>query len=178
MKKNERNDAVSPVVGVMLMLVVTIIIAAVVSAFSGGLAKETTKTPQVRLAGTYSVGQGMTIEHTGGDPVGTSSLKFLVHPGESFGTSAHAVDTINMTSLTDKSGTAWLSGKGSIAVKTFQAGDIAMIRPPYSEGPWLQPSAVDNSWFNNTANVGKRFLLEMVDTKGKMIAKTEITIEL
>jgi FlaG/FlaF family flagellin (archaellin) len=31
------EDAVSPVVGVMLMLVVTIIIAAVVSAFSGGL---------------------------------------------------------------------------------------------------------------------------------------------
>lgn len=36
-KNREREDAVSPVVGVMLMLVVTIIIAAVVSAFSGGL---------------------------------------------------------------------------------------------------------------------------------------------
>ena len=35
--KKNNEDAVSPVVGVMLMLVVTIIIAAVVSAFSGGL---------------------------------------------------------------------------------------------------------------------------------------------
>ena len=40
MKKDRgtaREHAVSPVVGVMLMLVVTIIIAAVVSAFAGGL---------------------------------------------------------------------------------------------------------------------------------------------
>lgn len=35
-----KEDAVSPVVGVMLMLVVTIIIAAVVSGFAGGLAGE------------------------------------------------------------------------------------------------------------------------------------------
>lgn len=35
--KNEHECAVSPVVGVMLMLVVTIIVAAVVSGFSGGL---------------------------------------------------------------------------------------------------------------------------------------------
>jgi len=34
--RNRKDDAVSPVVGVMLMLVVTIIIAAVVSAFAGG----------------------------------------------------------------------------------------------------------------------------------------------
>lgn len=41
--KNER--AVSPVVGVMLMLVVTIIIAAVVSAFAGGLSTGSKKAP-------------------------------------------------------------------------------------------------------------------------------------
>ncbi len=44
MTKNE--DAVSPVVGVMLMLVVTIIIAAVVSGFAGGMAGGVEKTPQ------------------------------------------------------------------------------------------------------------------------------------
>ena len=35
--KQYKENAVSPVVGVMLMLVVTIIIAAVVSGFAGGL---------------------------------------------------------------------------------------------------------------------------------------------
>lgn len=43
------DEAVSPVVGVMLMLVVTIIIAAVVSAFAGGLGGDQQKTPQVSL---------------------------------------------------------------------------------------------------------------------------------
>ena len=46
----QKDAAVSPVVGVMLMLVVTIIIAAVVSAFAGGLAGDQHKTPQVNLA--------------------------------------------------------------------------------------------------------------------------------
>lgn len=43
------SDAVSPVVGVMLMLVVTIIIAAVVSAFAGGVAGDKQKTPQASV---------------------------------------------------------------------------------------------------------------------------------
>jgi len=42
---NNHENAVSPVVGVMLMLVVTIIIAAVVSAFAGGLSTGTEKAP-------------------------------------------------------------------------------------------------------------------------------------
>ena len=42
MRKTEwKDDAVSPVVGVMLMLVVTIIIAAVIAAFAGGVATDT-----------------------------------------------------------------------------------------------------------------------------------------
>lgn len=49
-----RDGAVSPVVGVMLMLVVTIIIAAVVSAFAGGMTEDTEKAPsgnfKVRIA--------------------------------------------------------------------------------------------------------------------------------
>lgn len=44
------DDAISPVVGVMLMLVVTIIIAAMVSAFSGSVAQDQTLAPQVSLS--------------------------------------------------------------------------------------------------------------------------------
>ncbi len=43
------EDAVSPVVGVMLMLVVTIIIAAVVSAYSGGITKGEEKPPTASI---------------------------------------------------------------------------------------------------------------------------------
>ena len=47
------DNAVSPVIGVMLMLVVTIIIAAVVSAFSGSVAQDETIAPQVTLSASY-----------------------------------------------------------------------------------------------------------------------------
>ena len=44
LKKTQKDDAVSPVVGVMLMLVVTIIIAALVAAFASGLGTDSSST--------------------------------------------------------------------------------------------------------------------------------------
>ena len=88
MKKTEqKDDAVSPVVGVMLMLVVTIIIAAVVAAFAGGLATSTETAPNAVLdvqifsaantGGTMSItyAPDMTIDHLGGDSVDTGDLE-------------------------------------------------------------------------------------------------------
>ncbi|MBN1431290.1 MAG: type IV pilin N-terminal domain-containing protein [Methanomicrobiaceae archaeon] len=48
------NEAVSPVVGVMLMLVVTIIIAAVVSAFAGSMASTQEKAPSASFRAAIS----------------------------------------------------------------------------------------------------------------------------
>jgi len=49
LSRKNGDDAVSPVVGVMLMLVVTIIIAAVVSGFAGGLIGNTEKPPALAM---------------------------------------------------------------------------------------------------------------------------------
>ncbi|MDP3563469.1 MAG: type IV pilin, partial [Methanoregula sp.] len=62
--KQLTENAVSPVVGVMLMLVVVIIIAAVVSAFAGGLGTNTKKAPQVSLEVTPVI-QGIQDQNTG-----------------------------------------------------------------------------------------------------------------
>jgi len=48
-KRLSREQAVSPVVGVMLMIVVTVIIAAVVSGMAGGMASNTKKAPSVSM---------------------------------------------------------------------------------------------------------------------------------
>ncbi len=91
-----KEEGVSPVIGVMLMLVVTIIIAAVVSAFAGGLGSDTSKPPVATVVATEmkvngardtntsaSWGQGferpdndgtaadiyVLFEHKGGDPL-------------------------------------------------------------------------------------------------------------
>ena len=80
----ERESAVSPVVGVMLMLVVTIIIAATVSAFAGGLVGTTEKTPQAAFDArinvahqTYGFDGAFTITHLGGDPIDTARTKLI-----------------------------------------------------------------------------------------------------
>lgn len=82
-KEKDRDTGVSPVVGVMLMLVVTIIIAAVVSAYSGGLASGQKKAPQ--LAGEASItntgqywGSSFSLVINGAsEPVRTKDLKLI-----------------------------------------------------------------------------------------------------
>ncbi len=81
--KIQGNDrAVSPVIGVMLMLVVVIIIAAIVSGFAGGLINSNSKTPQATIQATYSVSAAiMTMYHAGGDELSTQKI-YLVGTGE------------------------------------------------------------------------------------------------
>ena len=88
-ENNHRLDAaVSPVVGVMLMLVVTIIIAAVVSAFAGGLSSTTAKSPTVSMDVKIdlSADDGMggtvpkiTFKHISGDPIHTKDLEIITY---------------------------------------------------------------------------------------------------
>ena len=100
MKRTEKDDAVSPVVGVMLMLVVTIIIAAVVAAFAGGIATETKATPNAIIAvdehvltkygGSYDDEFGnpvyytsydltnMTLSNRGGETLSTNELSLVL----------------------------------------------------------------------------------------------------
>jgi len=90
-----REDAVSPVVGVMLMLTVTIIIAAVVSAFAGGLSSGTQKAPQASIdvkiktgmddtmGGTNTV---MTFTELSGDPIPTKDLAIVTYYQNKAGT--------------------------------------------------------------------------------------------
>lgn len=76
-----KDSAVSPVVGVLLMLVVTIIIAAVVSGFAGGLAGGAKETPQVsmdvKISNTgYWGGSQFQINVLGVDkPISTKSMR-------------------------------------------------------------------------------------------------------
>ena len=80
-KDYEKNEeAVSPVVGVMLMLVVTIIIAAVVSGFAGGLAGSQEVAPQASIAVSTGYIDGnfdIKFEHMGGDPIRTKECQFI-----------------------------------------------------------------------------------------------------
>ena len=188
-KKVLGNEAVSPVVGVMLMLVVTIIIAAVVSAFAGGLTESTSKAPQVILKGTYSQTDGLAFSHQGGDAIGTLDTIVIVRLGDTFGDAGHMAWAQNATNIVWKRGAkvgssfnattgqgAWLQSGGLSGVKSFAPGDSAFIEYPYSKAEFMQPGASKTYAFDNVANVGKTFWLELTDKEGKTFAKTEVTI--
>jgi archaeal type IV pilus assembly protein PilA len=81
------EDGVSPVVGVMLMLSVTVIIAAIVSAAAGGLSGTEKRAPSAilevhfyenRSYGSFSA-HAMTIEHISGNPLQTKDLSITTY---------------------------------------------------------------------------------------------------
>jgi FlaG/FlaF family flagellin (archaellin) len=78
MGKFIQEDGVSPVIGILLMLVVTIIIAAVVSGFAGGLAGGTDKVPKASISGAYSQSGYMSMSHNGGDSLATRNTRVTV----------------------------------------------------------------------------------------------------
>lgn len=84
MKDERGTDAVSPVIGVMLMLVVTIIIAALVSAFAAGVGTDRTTVPdtQIRYSGLDLTPNhaGLVFEHVGGSSIDLRDLqcRFLI----------------------------------------------------------------------------------------------------
>ncbi|MBQ3717840.1 MAG: type IV pilin N-terminal domain-containing protein [Methanomicrobium sp.] len=189
-KKNGlNNEAVSPVVGVMLMLVVTIIVAAVVSAFAGGLTESTSKAPQVSLKATYSQTDGLAISHQGGDTIGTIDTVVIARLSDTFGDASHMAWTLNASTIVCKRGStvgtsfnsstkegAWLTNGGMSGVKSFAPGDNAYIEPPYHTNELMQPGAGRVYKFDDPDNIGKTFWLEFADKSGKTFAKTEVKI--
>ena len=72
--RKQKEDAVSPVIGVMLMLVVTIVIAAVVAAFASGLGGDVEAAPAAILdVDVYSDGK-VKISSLSGDSLVTKEI--------------------------------------------------------------------------------------------------------
>jgi FlaG/FlaF family flagellin (archaellin) len=76
------DSAVSPVVGVMLMLVVTIIIASVISAYAGGLSGTREKAPQVSIAVKAYNNSTIYFDHMGGDGFSIDDLTIILDQGD------------------------------------------------------------------------------------------------
>ena len=84
----KKEDAVSPVIGVMLMLVVTIVIAAVVAAFAGGLGSDVEMAPTAALDIDVTADGKVKIESLSGEALVTKdiSIKVTDASGNSLGT--------------------------------------------------------------------------------------------
>jgi len=70
--------AVSPVIGVILMVAITVILAAVIGTFVLGLGENVSNTtPQAQLSMSVT-GQNITIDHNGGDAIAADTIKIKV----------------------------------------------------------------------------------------------------
>jgi len=116
-------DAVSPVVGVMLMLAVTVMIAAIVSTYAGGFSGGAEKSPQSSIRVTPDLDKDrIYFEHNGGDPFMLSSISVILRSGD---------NKISLSSVDDggnlvKNFTAVGNG-GESSDTTIKAGDTFYI---------------------------------------------------
>jgi archaeal type IV pilus assembly protein PilA len=173
------ESAVSPVIGVLLMLTLTLIIAAIVNSYAGGLMETESKAPSVSLeAKYYQNGTGMEIRHVSGDPLPTQSVKVIVRPSESMGKAAGQYQSIvNKSIITNLSGTqSWAEG-----ITSMRAGDICYILGNVTSTgcnlSHLQDGITGSKyWFNQSHNLGNTFFLEIY-YKNTIISRSEVLIE-
>jgi flagellin-like protein len=136
MKLNELfadDDAVSPVIGVILMVAITVILAAVIGTFVLGLGDQVqSTTPQAQFTFDEDSGANeITITHDGGDPVDENNMEIVdsednggeTDPDFNGGTEVTAGNSYTAKGFTDgTSGTVrvtWQSDDGS------QSGTLA-----------------------------------------------------
>ena len=124
MRKVERKeDAVSPVIGVMLMLVVTIIIAAVITGFATDLSKDTDKTPMVLFDVQYNNENGMIeLKHKGGDPIRIQDIEFIIE--QSGLTANNGIFQV----LSNADGTLTIRSEEESSKDTISTGDVILAK--------------------------------------------------
>jgi len=197
------ESAISPVIGILLMIVVTLIVAAIVSGFSGSLISSEDKAPQAQISGEFSLSDGFIIKHEGGDPLATKDMIITVKNSRLFGpdVEGRTAQLINKMKVTDSTGEKlWEYADGSSDVTSFNAGDTALISTTNCTCNILQPVIAPHGgsyeddgltysgatggkrpfWmlcFRNSENLGKTFIMEVTDkATGKMISKTDVPI--
>lgn len=172
MKFIENKEAVSPVVGVMLMLVVTLIIAGVVSAFGGGLVSTTSATPQASISCSLTYDDSLKIKHNGGDTIMGSALdvKAKIASG-TFADVNSDVPLINATLPRGYEGNfTHLDGYGNRIYESFQTGDVITAK-------WdtFMNKDMSGNW---QAQKGDIVIVSIFDkNSGKQIASQSVAVQ-
>ena len=182
MKQQKKDDAVSPVVGVMLMLVVTIIIAAVVAAFAGGLGGNVEKTPTVTFDVTMD-DNGLLLTCTGADTslvYGKDFLIYINHPNALDEFTIHELDVLNTTSGYDYSenkGIAFTPGK-SIYYSTANLTNAYLVLNQRDDNPNQTYNTGSNkdcwTWGGSGGEeIGLPVKVQLKSPSGQVLARAE-----
>ena len=100
------DDAVSPVIGVILMVAITVILAAVIATFVLGLGDQVSNTaPQASFSFDWdgqsggSTAETLTVRHSGGDSIQANNLYIRGDEGSGGGTIGQTFDSYSGNSL-------------------------------------------------------------------------------
>jgi len=166
------------------MLVVTIIIAAVVSAFAGGMTTSKDQNPQIKISAEFSQSKGMKIYHEGGDELEWQDIRMYIRPNMGrldgqgmMDAMSYEVIKSNMTGVK----VTYLDGS---KIYIFKPGDVAYLPPKYLDVAQTRPDGTVD-YYHPTYGMGSstsRLLgtnvdLELVDNKrGVTVATTKMKI--
>ena len=160
------QNAVSPVVGVMLMLVVVLIIAAIVSGFAGSLVQTNNKAPQATVQGTLHVNgtqNFIVLNHMGGDELATAKIQIILKKGDEWtqwGGQLGAT-VLDKSKIFNSAGMYWMNS-------TWGGTDVNV---------WLPGQTMYSGTSGYTsANVGQSLTLEVDTTDGKLISTSKMAI--
>lgn len=134
-----KNDAVSPVIGVLLMLVVTIIIAAVVSGFAGSLVSNQKAAPSASLE-----------IHINNDGTGNSFYQMKVlSVSEPIPTKDLKIVTKWVNSTGYVGGATTLPNSGNIHYTSYPSGNFTTGTGPNGFGPGVKSSSTGSTASND-----------------------------
>ncbi len=120
----EEDRGVSPVIGVILMVAITVILAAVIGTFVLGLGDSLNQAPQAQLDVSSTSTDNITISHNGGDSIPESDLEVRFDSDAvalDNGTGISDGDEFSVGSSVTFNGTA--AGEGN-----FASGDEVRVR--------------------------------------------------
>lgn len=157
-----RDSAVSPVVGVMLMLVVTIIIAAVVSAYAGGLSSSQKKAPNldatVKISNDgYWAGQTYFIcsVNAVSEPIPTKDLKMTISWKAAMDGTTYTHSITGPNTSVGATGNTYYGGRNYQSPLGYGPGVNASVTiSSYGPGGNYWP---DQQWGNYTLIAGTTF---------------------
>ena len=127
-----KEDAVSPVIGVILMVAVTVILAAVIAAFVFGMGSNISKTKVVAATAVQSTDNVIHVTYQGGQDAGAVSALYANVNGVNLTTSGTTVQFSSPYSVGSEAKIAGTPGQDHVVVNAvFTDGSSQVILDTY-----------------------------------------------
>lgn len=191
-----KEDAVSPVIGVMLMIVVTIIIAAIVSAFAGDLSGGNDKKTapmasiQCQIQKTDTNNAVLTMKHISGDAINTQYTRIMVSYIDPTGTpKQNRYNPVSVAGFSNSTGSTSAVVPYLTDAKIGEVGDPKTNYGGYIWVPgeiittgntagFLAVTKMDQVYITNTLKPGQIINVKLVDTNTqKAIMDQDVTVQ-